>query len=94
MAEKLSRGIICKKPKGYDYKIEHVVKKKELKLEPTGVFVSGHPSTSYRLEYAGLTGDIQPDGFQLPHDADFLRDIAAALSMAAAEIDEYFKHDD
>lgn len=79
MPVKTRQGWIAPKPEGCRYEVngEH----------PSGVFVQHIPRAITSLEYAGSGADAG-EGFELPSDAAFLRDIAAAINRVADEIEK------
>ena len=87
MAERIAKGIICPTPEDCAYSVT-TYGRVDKTYNPSGVFLSGNKQ-GYRmtLEYAGINGEL--DGFHLPSDPEFLRDIANAIEMIADEIEEY-----
>lgn len=78
MLSKTRNGWIAPKPD----KCRYIVNGKH----PTGVFIQYIPRAVTSLEYAG-SGVEAGDGFELPSDPTFLRDIAAAINSLADEIE-------
>ena len=78
MANRTRQGWIAPKPSGCSYIVNGE--------KPTGVFVQYIPRGVTSLEYAG-SGTAAGDGFELPNDPDFLRDIASAINLLASEIE-------
>jgi hypothetical protein len=89
MAKRISTGIICPTTAAHEYFVTTYGKDKKT-YKPTGVFLAGNKQgLKMTLEYAGINGAL--DGFHLPRDPEFLRDIAKAFEMIADEIEEYRK---
>jgi hypothetical protein len=78
MPKKTRQGWVAAKPSDCEYFVNGE--------QPTGVFVQHIPRGVTSLEYAG-SGIVAGHGFKLPTDPAFLRDIAAAISRVADEIE-------
>lgn len=78
MPKKTKQGWVAPLPGSVQYRVNM--------QQPTGVFVQFIKGSNPSLQYAGA-GTAAGPGFELPYDADFLRDIADALNRVADEID-------
>lgn len=89
MAHRAANGWIAPLPEGLDYTVEETPRriKKKRTHRPTGVFVQGGAHVGVFINCAGLEDNLF-DAFEIPPDAEFVRDVASALRKIAREIEK------
>lgn len=84
MAHKAANGWIAPCPDDCDLKVKDETSGR--KVKSTGLFVHKDYEIVY-FNFAGLPEGKTAKDFRLPAHADFLREVAAAIEMAADDID-------
>lgn len=87
MAHKVANGWIAPKPDSCE--LTAIDEKTGKRVRSTGLFLHTDFVSTVYFNFAGLPEGSTAEDFRLPAHAEFLREVAEAIQLAATDIDKF-----